>query len=340
MINKLLPLLLTFCLFIFSFSQTLGEKQYKDMIYNVRFSKANGTEIKKIDSIIRICENSDYEECTALGYLKMANIYNKNNNIERAFNYSNKVEKLITSTTDIEIVFYLRALQFGLLMKLGKRMDALAKLDEIPARVKENPYFGYLLNGYYGDFYNDTGDKEQALKAYKNAYKLAKIFRSNSKKYISNASKDKISNSYIPTASLAGVYLDLGKTDSAKIYIEEALNNAKKINEVQNTYYTFLYAARYYQIIKSYEKAQQFLWTCKYIAGKYYKTEGHVKSVNNSLLLLYKEMNIKDSINYYSTLLLAEATTNNKQTKNLNDVIDKKRNNEETVQRNTTNKLK
>lgn len=340
MVKKLLLHVFAFCLSGFSFSQVLGEKHYKDMIYGIDFSTAGDGEIKKIKNIIEQCGGADYKDCVALGNLKIANIYNKNNDIEKSFNYGDKVEKLITPDTDPEIVFYLRALQFGLFMKLGKRMDALGKLDEIPPRVRENPYFDYLLNWYYGEFYNDTGEKEKALYAYKKAYKRAKIFRSNTSKYLSNPSKDKISNSYKPTSSIAWMYLDLGKTDSAKVYIEEAISDAKKINNMESTYYSSLYAARYYKAIKDYKKAQQYLWTSKYIAGKFYKSEGYVKAVNTALLILYRDMKVTDSVNYYSMRLLAEENINDKQNKNLNDIIDKKKNIDETEHQEQADRLK
>lgn len=340
MAKKILTFVFALCLFVCSFSQTLGEKQYKDLIYGIDFSTAGDKEIKKIDSIVRVCKKSDYKDCVALGYLKIANINNKNNNIEKAFFYGDRVEKLITPETDVEIVFYLRALQYGLFMKLGKRMDALAQLNEVPSRVKENPYFDYLLNWHYGEFYNNLGNKEKALAAYKKAYEQAKIFRLNPKKYLSNVSKDKISNTYKSTTSIAWIYLDLDQPDSAKPYIEESISDAKKINNIENTHYISLCAARYYQAIKDYKKAQQFLWTSKYIAEKYYKSEGYVASVNTALLALYQEMKIKDSINYYSTQLLNEEAANEKQNKNLNDAIDRQRNSDITKQREQTNRLK
>ncbi|ASK30560.1 hypothetical protein CEY12_10765 [Chryseobacterium sp. T16E-39] len=340
MIKELLSVIFTFCLFILSFSQSLGERQYKDMIYGINFSTASDKEIKKIEGIVETCEKSNYKECVALGYLKIANIYSKNNNIEKSFSYSSKVEKLITEDTDDEIVFYLHALQFGSYMKLGKRMDARKKLDEISVRMKGNPYFDYLLNWYYGDWYYDMGDTKKALLSYKKAYKLAKIFRKDTKKYISKATKSKISNSYTATSSLGRVYLDLGKRDSAKIYIDEALKDAENISEVEHTYYSSLIAARYYLEVNEYEKAQHYLWVCKKIANTYYKSEGYVKAVNTSLLALYEKMKVKDSINYYSIKLLNEEDVNKKHNKNVNDAIDKEKNGKQTLQEDQTSKLK
>lgn len=340
MIKKLLSFIFTFYFVVLSFSQTLGERQYKNMIYNIDFSTANDKEIKKINSIVETCKKYDYKDCVALGYLKIANIYSKNNNIEKSFIYSRKVENLITEDTDEEIVFYLHALEFGLYMKVGKRMDAREKLDEISDKMEMNPYFDYLLNWYYGDWYTDMGDTKKALGAYKKAYGLAKIFRKNSKQYISDVTKSKISNSYTATTGLARVYLDLGKKDSAKIYIDEAVSDAKILKEIDNTYYSSLIAARYYQETNDYKRAQYFLWICKNIANKYYQSEGYVKAVNTALLSLYEKMQVKDSIGYYSMRLLVEENANSKHNENVNDAIDKEKNGDETLQKSTANKLK
>ncbi|KMQ61513.1 hypothetical protein ACM46_15995 [Chryseobacterium angstadtii] len=320
-----------FCLFLFSLScpicaQQTSEENLKNVIFDIGFSTAGEAEIKKIDSLISICHQYGYRDCETFGYLKIANIYNKNNDIKKAFYYTDLIEKknLMNPETDFEAVFYFHTLRSVLNQKLGERITALKLLDEVANRAKGNAYFEYLLDWQYAGLYNEMNEQDKALKAYKNAYLKAKEYR-RTEGLSSRKNKNKISNSYKPTSYLAGMYLDSGKIDSARIYIEESLRDAKKVNDIGLQYVASLFAAKYYVKVKDYTKAKQNLWICKNIAVNDYKSENFQKAVITDLMNLYEQTGGKDSADYYSRQLLTLQNFNENQNKAQRDILDKKK---------------
>lgn len=318
------------------------EEELKNILFDINFSTAGPKEIKKIDSLIEICKKNSYNDCVALGYLKIANIYNRNSDMKRSFYYTDKVEKenLINSHTDFEVIFYLHLQRSLLYQKLGERITALKQLDEIYDETikKDNAYFIYLINWQYAGIYNEINKKELALKYYKKAYIYSKIYRENKgNRY--RIDKNRLSNSYKTSAYLGGMYVELNKTDSAKIYIDEALQNEKKIDEIGIRYITSLYAAKYFKSIKDYSKTQYYLWKCKNIAHNYYKSENYQIAVAEELKSLYEGLGQKDSISYYSNWLLEIKSLNREQNQTLNDSVDKQNELENKNQKKQTNEL-
>ena len=323
MMKKLTVLFFLISSFFYS-QQT--EQEMKNILFDIEFSTAGPKEIEKIDSLIKVCKQNSYNDCVALGYLKIANIYNRNSDMKRSFYYTDKVEKenLINSDTDFEVIFYLHLQRSLLYQKLGERVTSLKQLDEMYDKVMQtnNAYFIYLINWQYAGIYNEINKKELALKHYKTAYKYSKIYREN-KGELYRIDKNRLSNSYKTSPYLAGIYLDLNKTDSAKIYIEEAIQNEKKIDEIGIRYITSYYAGRYFKSIKQIPEAQHHLWICKNIANNYYKSENYQKSVAMELKSLYESTGQKDSIAYYSNWLLEIESSNKNQNQLLNDTVDK-----------------
>lgn len=317
---------LFFLISSFLYSQTL-EKKLKSNIFDIEFSTAGPPEINKIKALIKICKQNSYMDCAALGYLKIANIHYRNNDIKRSFYCIDKVEKdnLIKSSTDFEIIFYLHLQRSQLYHKLGERVTSFNQLDKIYDKVikTDNAYFIYLINLQYAVLYNEMDKKELALKYYKTAYKCSKIYRENrGNRY--RIDKNRLSNSYKSTPYLAGIYLELNKHDSAQIYIDEAIKNEKKINDIGIRYITSYNSARYFKSLKKIPKALHHLWICKSIVSKYYKCENYQKSVAMELKDLYQIIKHKDSIEYYSNWLLYIHNSNSKDNQILNDVIDKR----------------
>ncbi|PIF45680.1 regulatory LuxR family protein [Chryseobacterium sp. 52] len=330
MVKKFLSCIFFFSLFFYSFSQQPSEESLKNIIFDIGFSTAGDREIKKLDSIIAICHQAGYSDCEVFGYLKIANIYNKNNDIKKAFYYTDLVEKknLITAETDFEAVFYFHTIRSLLHQKLGKRVKALKLLDEVADQSKGNPYFEYLLDWQYAGIYNEMNEKAKAFKAYKNAYLKSKEYRKQQGKGLAK-SINKISNSYKPTAYLAGMYMESGKMDSAKIYIEEVLNDSGKLNEKGLQYIASFYASKYYFKAEDLKKAQHYLWICKSIAIYHYKSENYQKAVIADLIKLYEKMGKKDSADYYSREMLTIQNINEKQNNVQKDILDKKQATEE-----------
>ncbi|SFN37588.1 regulatory protein, luxR family [Chryseobacterium oleae] len=326
MAKKILSCLFFFSVYCYSLAQKVTEERLKSIIFDIQFSTAGDLEIKKIDSIISICHQENYRDCEAFGYLKIANIYNKNNDIKKAFHYTDLIEKknLITSETDFEAVFYFYTIRSVLHQKLGERVAALKLLDDIAVQVKENPYYEYLLDWQYAGIYVEMKEDKKALKAYKNAYLKAKEYRKQPGQNTAE-NKNKISNSYKPAAYLAGAYQKLGKMDSAKIYIEEALQDAHSMDEIGLQYVASIYAAEYYLEAKDFENAQKNLWICKKIAVHHYKSENYHEGVIKNLINLYEKMGQKDSADYYSRQLLTIQNQNDAQNKIQKDILDKKK---------------
>ncbi|WP_318845393.1 helix-turn-helix transcriptional regulator [Chryseobacterium sp. JV558] len=312
------------------------------MIFDIEFSTAGQKEMQKIDSLIKVCQKKHYNDCVALGYLKIANIYNRNSDMKKSFYYTDKVEKegLINSDTDFEVIFYLHLQRSLLYQKLGERVTSLKQLDEMYDDVMEtnNAYFIYLINWQYAGIYNETNKKELALKHYKTAYKYSKIYREN-KDNRYRIDKNRLSNSYKTSPYLGGMYLELNKPDSAKIYIEEAIQNEKKIDEIGIRYITSYFAARYFKSIKKIPEAQHYLWICKNIANNYYKSENYQKSAATELKNLYESTGQKDSIAYYSNWLLDIESSNSRQNQTLNDHVDKQNELENTNRKKETKGL-
>ncbi|MEF9477935.1 hypothetical protein OWR28_09680 [Chryseobacterium sp. 1B4] len=152
------------------------------------------------------------------------------NDTRKSFYYINKVENenLINSDTDFEVIFYVHLQKSFLYRKLGERVASFKELDEIYDKAMKtgNAYFIYLINRQYADKYIET-NKQLALKYSKIAYKFSKIYRENKgNRY--RIDKNRLGNSYKTSAYLGGIYTDLNKLDSAKIYIEEAIQDEKK----------------------------------------------------------------------------------------------------------------
>ncbi|KAA2223617.1 hypothetical protein [Chryseobacterium sediminis] len=317
---------LFFLMFSFFYSQH-SEKQLKDILFDIEFSSAGPKEIRKIDSLIKVCRKNSYNDCVALGYLKLANIYNRNNDMKRSFYYTDKVEKenLITSDTDFEVIFYLHLQKSFLYQKLGERVSSLKQLDEIHGETMKtnNAYFIYLLSLQYAYVYDELNETEETLKNYKIAYKYAKSYRENKDKRY-RIDKNRLSNSYMVSAYLGGMYLELNKMDSAKIYIEEALRNERTMNEIGMKFNTYFYAAQYFKAVKNVKRTQHYLWICKSIAKNYYKSENYQIGVAEELKSLYESLGQKDSANYYSQWLLDIESSNREQNQILNDAVDKK----------------
>ncbi len=179
----ILKLTLLFFLIPSFFYSQYTEEELKNLLFDVEFCTAGPKEIRKIDSIITICRKNSCQDCVALGYLKIANIYNKNNEIKKAFYYIDKVENenLITEESDFEIVLYLHMVKSLLYYNLGERVTAFGQLDDIYEETvrHKNAYYTYLINWQYAGFYNEMNQREKALEKIKIAYKYAKIYREN-----------------------------------------------------------------------------------------------------------------------------------------------------------------
>ncbi|EFK34286.1 helix-turn-helix transcriptional regulator [Chryseobacterium gleum] len=301
------------------------EQEIKNIIFDIDFSTAGPKEIKQIDSLIAVCKKNSYNDCVALGYLKIANIYDKMNDTRKSFYYINKVEKenLINSDTDFEVIFYIHLQKSFLYRKLGERVASFKELDEIydEAMKTGNAYFIYLINRQYADKYIDT-NKQLALQYSKIAYKFSKIYRENKgNRY--RIDKNRLSNSYKTSAYLGGIYIDLNKLDSARVYIEEAIQDEKKVNDTSLKYITSLYAGRYFRTVKNVEQAQHYLWIAKNIAKNYFKSENYQIAVGDELNALYKSIGQKDSVGYYSNWLVSIEEVNREQNQTLNDTVDK-----------------
>ncbi|MGI9579837.1 helix-turn-helix transcriptional regulator [Chryseobacterium sp. RRHN12] len=317
------------------------EQQIKNIVFDIDFSTAGPKEIKQIDSLIAVCKKKSYNDCVALGYLKIANIYDKMNDTRKSFYYINKVENenLINSDTDFEVIFYVHLQKSFLYRKLGERVASFKELDEIYDKAMKtgNAYFIYLINRQYADKYIET-NKQLALKYSKIAYKFSKIYRENKgNRY--RIDKNRLGNSYKTSAYLGGIYTDLNKLDSAKIYIEEAIQDEKKVNDISLKYITSLYAGRYFSTIKNVEQAQHHLWIAKNIAKNYLKSENYQIAVGDELNALYESTGQKDSIGYYSKWLVSIEEVNREQNQTLNDTVDKQNELENTNRKKETKEL-
>lgn len=320
---------LSFVLFLISslFYAQQTEEELKNILYDIEFCTSGSKEIVKIENIITICRMNSYQDCIALGYLKMANIYNKNGDVKKAFYYIDKVEKenLINEKKDFEIVLYFNLIKSMLYYGVGERVKALQQMDEVYEKIMEqkNAYYTYLINWQYAGFYNEMGKTEKALKKIKIAYQYSKIYRENKNNQY-KIHKTQLAWSYKATPYLAAVYVDLGKFDSAKIYVQESLADLKKTNDKGVLYFTLFHAAKYYRTIKDFKNVQHYLWICKKIANNHFKNEAYRKPVANELKSLYEEMKEKDSAAFYVNELLNIQTAGEKQNDELKDIIDKK----------------
>ncbi|WP_309433265.1 LuxR C-terminal-related transcriptional regulator [Chryseobacterium sp.] len=316
---------LTFLFFLISsfFYSQHTEEEIKNIIFDMDFSTAGPKEIQKIDSLIKVCKQNSYNDCVAFGYVKISMIYDKMNDINKSFYYINKIESLINSDTDFEIIFYLHMQKSFLYRKLGEMVTSFKQLDEIKDETMKsnNAYFIYLLNRQYADRYIET-NKELSLKYNKIAYRFSKIYRENKgNRY--RIDKNRLGNSYKTSAYLGGAYIDLNKLDSARIYIEEAIQNEKKVDDITLKYITSLFAGRYFKEVKNVEQAQHYLWTAKNIAKNNLKSENYQIAVGDLLYDLYESTGQKDSVGYYSNWLVEVEDVNHKQNQALNDTLDK-----------------
>ncbi|ROH86579.1 hypothetical protein EGI15_22325 [Chryseobacterium cucumeris] len=317
------------------------EQEMKNILFDIDFSGAGPKEIEKIDSLIAVCKKDSYNDCVALGYLKIANIYDKMNDTKKSFYYINKVENenLMNSDTDFEVIFYVHLQKSFLYRKLGERVASFKELDEIYDKAMKtgNAYFIYLINRQYADKYIET-DSKLSLKYSKIAYKFSKIYRENKGNHY-RIDKNRLSNSYKTSAYLGGIYTDLNKLDSARIYIEEAIHNEKKVDDISLKYITSLYAGRYFRVIKNVEQAQYYLWIAKNIAKNYFKSENYQIAVGDELNALYESIGQKDSIGYYSNWLVGIEKVNREQNQTLNDAVDKQNELENSNRKKETKKL-
>ncbi len=339
MVKRLIFLLFLISSFLYS---QRTEEELKNVLFDIDYSSAGPKEIEKIDSLIKVCKKESYNNCAALGYLKIANIYDKLNDTKKSFYYINKVEKenLINSSTDFEVIFYLHLQKSFLYQKLGERVSSFKELDEIydDAMKTNNAYFIYLINRQYASKYDEVNKKDLALKYNKTAYKYSKIYREN-KGNLYRIDKNRLSNSYKTSAYLGGIYTDLNKLDSAKIYIDEAIQNEKKIDDIGIKYITAFYAGRYFKAIKNVSQAQHYLWISKNIAKNYYKSENYQIAVAGELKALYQSVGQKDSIGYYSNWLLDIESSSSEQYRTLNDTVDKQNELEATKRKKETKSL-
>jgi DNA-binding CsgD family transcriptional regulator len=320
---------LTFLFFLFStfFYSQQTEEELKNILFDVEFCTAGPKEIREIDSIVTICRKYSYHDGIALGYLKTANIYNKNNEVKKAFYYIDKVDKenLINEESDFEIVLHQHIIKSLLYFNLGERVTAFGLLDEIYEETirQNNAYYTYVINWQYAGFYNEMNQREKALEKIKIAYKYSKIYREN-KNHRYKIHKAHLSWSFMTTSYMAAIYIDMGRHDLAKGYIQESLNDLKKNDNKSLLYFNLFNAAKYYRAVKDFKSARHYLWMCKKIAGHHFKDEFHQKSVAKELKSLYEEMKEKDSTAYYVNQLLDIQTAKEKQNQVLKDIIDKK----------------
>jgi len=320
---------LTFLFFLISsfFYSQQTEEELKSILFDIEFCTAGLKEIHEIDSIVTICQKYSYYDGAALGCLKIANIYNKNNDVKKAFYYIDKVDKegLINEESDFEIVLYQHMIKSMLYYNLGERVTAFGLLDEIYEETikQKNAYYTYLINWQYAGFYNEMNQKEKALEKIKIAYKYSKIYREN-KNHRYKIHKAQLSWSFMTTSYLAAIYIDIGRLDLAKGYIKESLDDLKKKDNKSLVYFNLFNAAKYYRAVKDFKSARHYLWICKKIAGHHFKDEFHQKSVAKELKSLYEEMKEKDSTAYYVNQLLDIQTAKEKQNQVLKDIIDKK----------------
>ena len=283
------------------------EKQIIKQIDEVDWFFDGPQKIKKVDSLIALCQQSGHKECLAIGYIKAGNIYLANGDKSKTLEYINKIdkEKLITPESDPDLIFKFKTLHSTFYNYSEEYISALKKLDEIPDEVKKNPMYAYWISSLRGNIHQRTGKYKAALKQYKEAYKQAKIYRSTlSKNDIKDEKgKRKLAATYAATPHIAGLYLDLQKTDSAKIYLTEALNDIKKTDPAIRPNIeidVYFFAGNFYLKTKDYKKAQYYYLNCKKTIEKHTPTEANQKAIYLALVDLYRLMDEKDSIAYYS----------------------------------------
>ncbi|WP_419869884.1 tetratricopeptide repeat protein [Chryseobacterium sp. CT-SW4] len=322
--TKILSVLFFFFSYCLSFAQTAQEEQLKKTIYNIPFISSSQKDMKKLDNLISVAKKSNYKGAVALGYLKIAFINDNNNDLEKALYYTNLVDaEHLISPNDSELIFYQKIIQSTIYQKLERYTIAIQKLKEIPQDIKNNTYFNYWTNFQYGNCYEQINDTEKALEYFKNAYQLSKQFRKEKENDPNpDAVKTKINNSYKSTAYLAGIYLKVEKIDSAKIYIDEALKDLKKVDNLDQQFTTNFFAGEIYLKLKNYIKAQEHFWICKNLAMHYLPGNSFKKSVYWGLMTLYDQTDIKDSSGIYSKKILELENSNKKKNSSLLNSID------------------
>lgn len=326
--------LLFIVLFLFTFckAQNDNESHWKKEISNISLNSAGEKEIKTIQNIIKNCQQSGYTQCEGSGYLKIAYIFFKGNNTIEAIHYIDKIEKnqLITSDSDLEAFFHLKTLQCSIYQSTGEYTAALEKLKEFPEKINDYPYFNYWINVLNGNIYGHMQNNKLAKEYYKRAYQLSKICREESNlNKLSIKKESQIGNSYKATPYLATAYLNLGKTDSAKLYIQEALGDLKNLNNIKDLdikYLTHFNAGTIYSAEKNYAKAQEHYLISKKIIEKYYPIENLQKDIYSVLLHLYEKTNETDSINYYSKKIFEIDEKNKAKNISIKKIIDNKNN--------------
>ncbi|MCT2562126.1 tetratricopeptide repeat protein [Chryseobacterium herbae] len=313
-------------------AQSPKENQLNEIIKDISMSSAGDTEIKKLEEIIKTCKNSGYKTCEGLGYLKAALIYFKNNNTAKAVYYTDKIEKekLITVDTSLEAFFHLKTLQCNIFQSSGEFSAALQILKEIPENEDQYPYFTYCIFLLKGGIYSNIADNNQAIQCYKKAYIISR--RCREEKYLKSLDikrESQIGNSYKATPHLADAFLKTNQIDSAKIYIEEALSDLKKFDDLKDAdikYTTHFYAGSIYMAEGNYAKAQDNYLISKKIIDRYFPIEVMQKEMYSSLLHLYEKTGKSDSVNYYSKKIFEIEESNELKNIAVKKAIDNKSN--------------
>lgn len=310
----------------YSHAQNLTDDQLKRMIHDIDIIPANDKDILRIQNIIEKCET-----CEGTGYLKMARIYAKDNNQAKALEYIEKINsrQLITSDTNLEDFFSLKCLMSGIYRSSGKYIKALDELNEFSAdpRIKNYPYYNYFILLLRGTINISMENNAESLKCFKEAYKISKSCREQKNLDLIPGKKQKfqIEDSYKSTAYLAAGYLDMGKLDSARIYMKEALADTNHLDDVRNAdikYTTYHVAGSVYLVDKDYQKAQTYYLMAKKTEEKYLPRYDMKLAVYTALLELYEREGRKDSINYYLKKIVELQKNNKKKDINVNKSID------------------
>ena len=328
MAKKIYIFFFSFSIFFTSYShaQNLTDDQLKRIIHNIDIIPANDKDILKIKSIIKKCE-----ACEGTGYLKIGRIYAKDNNQAKALEYIEKINsrQLITADTSLEDFFSLKCLMSGIYRSSGKYIKAQDELNELSAepRIKNYPYYNYFILLLRGTIGISMENHAESLKYFKQAYKISKSCREAKNLEMIPGRKQiaQIEDSYKSTAYLAAGYLDMGKLDSAKMYIKEALEDVNHLDDVRNAdikYTTYHVAGSVYTVDKDYQKAQAYYLMSKKVEEKYLPRYDMKLAVYRALLELYEREGRKDSINYYLKKIVELQKNNKKNDINVNKSID------------------
>lgn len=328
MVKKLFFFFFSLSLFFSSFSctQNLTDDQLKKSIHDIDLIPANDKDIQKIQNIIKKCET-----CEGTGYLKIAQIYAKNNNMAKSLEYIEKINsgQLIDADKNLDEFFSLKCLQSGIYRSSGEHVKALDELNELSAepQIRNYPYYVYFIALLRGGINVSMENNAESLRYFREAYKISKLCRQkkNLDKIHGKKQQAQIEDSYKSTAYLAVGYLDMGKLDSAKIYLKEALRDADHLDDVRNAdikHVTYHVAGSVYMVDKDYQKAQTYYLMSKKMAENYLSRDDTRLSVYTALLELYEREGRKDSINYYLKKIVELQKNSKKKGINLDKSLD------------------